>query len=251
MFGKRKEKADITPGEPQFQVKYVGSEETFVGSAKGCTSSLVQKIWDKSEEEKKMKRYAMLVIPTGIILREVDNKKSEMKFDIKSISHYSAEKGVHDRVFSWIYQDSQTQRLFCHAVLCTQKEKAQQVAVVLSRSLQIAYKDWKGEKIRIARKSSGNLATRQKGFEETRQKQEVNYNFHFPPTPPQVAPTGDGHTCSRVHSPENTRNHSNGTSRSSSIKSSTSSQNSRSEDCNGVIQGQSEPQDQMSRSITQ
>ena len=237
------------PGEPQFQVKYVGSVETWVGSARGCTSTLVQKIWDKSEEEKKMKRFSMLVIPTGIVLREVDNKKHEMKFDIKCISHYSAEKGVHNKVFAWIYQDLETQRLFCHAVLCTQREKAQQVAIVLSRSLQIAYKDWKGEKIRNARKISGNLAARQKGLEDS--GEDVNYNFHFAPPSSQVAPAGGGHISTCAQSTGNSQNHSNTTSRSSSVKSSTSSQNSKNKDNtveNLDIQGQGESKGPNSRS---
>ena len=186
MFGKRKEKVNITPGEPQFHVKYVGNVETYIGSAKGCTSNLVQKIWDNSEEEKKMKKYSMLVIPTGIVLSDVDNKNHELKFDIKNISHYSAEKGAHERVFAWIYHEPETQRLYCHAVLCARRDKAQQAAVVLSRSLHIAYRDWKGEKIKTERKLFSNLATNSKSLEAT------NYNFYFPPAPSSsVAPSGD------------------------------------------------------------
>ena len=185
MFGRKKEKANMTPGEPQFHVKYVGNVETYVGSAKGCTSNPVQKIWDNSEEEKKMKKYSMLVIPTGIVLSDLDNKKHELKFDIKNISHYSAEKGVHERVFAWIYQEPESQRLYCHAVLCAHRGKAQQAAVVLSRSLHIAYTDWKGEKIKTERKLSANLATNPKSLETT------NYNFYFPPVPScSVRPAG-------------------------------------------------------------
>ena len=200
MFGKRKEKANITPGEPQFHVKYVGNVETYVRSAKGCTSNLVQKIWDNSEEEKKMKKYSMLVIPTGIVLSDVDKKNHELKFDIKNISHYSTEKGAHERVFAWIYHEPEAQRLYCHAVLCAHREKAQQAAIVLSRSLHIAYKDWKGEKIKTERKLFSNVAANPNNLEATK------YNFYFPPAPsPSVAPSG-GQCGSQSSTPSHSTN---------------------------------------------
>ncbi len=210
MFGRRKEKADITPGEPQFHVRYAGHVETFTGSGRGCTSAHVQKIWDQSRDERKMTKYAMLIVPTGIILTESENKlgkKQERKFDIKRISHYcAAEKGAHERVFAWIYQDPDSTRLFCHAVLCSTREKAQQAAIVLSRAVQIAYKDWKGEKIKMARK---NLAGKRSLSADD--DPEANYDFHFSLT--NTPPGGE------IIDPSALSNGSSSASRSSSIHS--------------------------------
>ena len=156
----RKDKIDITPCDPQYSVKYIGKTETFLPSGKGCTEIPVQKIWDNSSDEKHLKRVSFLVNSIGIFLEELDNKKTEMKFDIQNISYCSAEQSLHERVFSWIWRDPQTKLLECHAVLCSSREKAQSIAVLMSRAFQIAYKDWKGDKTRKARlKSNSKLQT--------------------------------------------------------------------------------------------
>lgn len=182
MFGRRRDAADITPGEPQLTVRYAGATETYVGSARGVTATLVQKIWDAASEERDMPRYGLLINPTGLVLRQV-NEKREIKFDITRISHYSAERGVHDRVFSWIHQETGTDRLFCHAVVCASREKAQQAAVLLHEALQVAYRDWKGGRLKHERVS--NSKTR---------PPEPEYEFHF------AAPSGGEEHCPRSRS---------------------------------------------------
>ncbi len=178
MFGKKKEKVEITPGEPQFLVKYIGNEETFVANGKGCTTKLVQKIWDNSEEERKLRKYAMLIVPTGMILQDLENKNRILKFDIKSISYYCVEQGAHDRIFAWIYHNTEIKKFHCHAVLCTSREKAQTAAIILRKSLQIAYKDWKAEKNRSARMKS-NAHLQHAALETKRSIEEADAEVNF------------------------------------------------------------------------
>ncbi len=149
MFHKR-DKVEITPGDPQFSVKYVGKIETFIPGGKGCTKVPVQKIWDNSCDERKMPHMAMLITQSEVKLMDVISK-ADFRYDIHRISYCSAEQGVHDKIFCWIYKDTKTKKLECHAVLCTSKESAQAMALVLSRAFQIAYKDWKHSKDKMAR----------------------------------------------------------------------------------------------------
>ena len=102
----------------------------------------------------------MSIIPSivGIILQDLENKKKETKFTIHDISYCCAEPGVHERIFTWISKDKEAKRLDCHAVLCASKEKAQAVAMVLSRAFHMAYKDWKNDKEKSARLKNGKLA---------------------------------------------------------------------------------------------
>lgn len=157
MFSKKKNSAEITPGEPQFLVRYVGKVDTCVAGGIGCTRPLVQEIWDNSPEERRMKRVSLLINHTGLYVTDLDDTKScdgvsTVKFDIRNISYCCAEPDIHNRVFSWIYKDTAREKLFCHAVLCEDKEEAQSVAVLLTRAFQIAYRDWKNDQNKEKRK---------------------------------------------------------------------------------------------------
>lgn len=156
MFGKR-EKVEITPDDPQLMVKYAGMTETFVSGGKGCMEGPVQKIWDNSMEEKRMQRCFLLVNPSGIALQGVENKSWERKFDIRSVSYCSAEVRQHERVFAWIYQNSVTKKLECHAVVCSSVEKAKTLAVLMARAFQIAYRDWKGDQQKKTKLKPNNV----------------------------------------------------------------------------------------------
>ena len=74
------------------------------------------------------------------------------------ISYCRAEHGVQERIFTWISKNKEAKRLDCHAVLCASKEKAQTVAMVLSRTFHMAYKDWKNDNEKSARLKNGKLA---------------------------------------------------------------------------------------------
>ncbi len=156
--------ANITPGGvPSFLVRYVGKTETYAAYGKGCTVNAVQKIWDNSEEEKKMKRWTMLISPEGIELVENpeskirDKDRAKMKFDIRYIAHCCAEKTPHERVFTWISQNTRTQTLECHAVLSS-REKSQLMAATLHRAFYIAYRNWKGARERKTRLKKASKA---------------------------------------------------------------------------------------------
>ena len=64
-----KEKVEITAGEPQFTVRYVGKTETYTATGVGCTATPVQRIWDNSTDERRMRKCLLLVNPTGILLQ--------------------------------------------------------------------------------------------------------------------------------------------------------------------------------------
>jgi hypothetical protein len=146
MYTQRKASVEITPGEPQFIVRYVGRTEVYIAIGHGCTQTAVQKIWDDCYDEKGMDRVSMLINSSGIILETLEGKSNETVFPIKDIAYCSAERGLHDRVFAWICKDDVTQKLQCHAVLCSAPERAQLMALTLHRSFHIAYKDWKHQK---------------------------------------------------------------------------------------------------------
>ena len=155
MFSRRKEKVDITSTDPQFIVRYIGKCETFTPNGKGCTKEPVQKIWDHAVDEKRLKRVSLLITPSGIIMTDQDGKIVLNKFDIKYISYCCAEQGIHDRTFAWVYKDSK--KLECHAIQASSREKAQAMAVLLSRAFQIAYRDWKGHRDKAARQKNAHI----------------------------------------------------------------------------------------------
>lgn len=166
MFNQKKGKACITPGAPQFYVRYVGKTEVFTAAGTGCTHRPVQKVWDASVDEKHMDKMALIVNAAGITLTPLDAKhKTQTLFDIKDISYCCAETPPHDGVFAWICKNAKARRLECHVVLCTSSEKAQALALVLSRAFQIAYKDWKTHKEKTMRMKQNGLPSGQGGAE--------------------------------------------------------------------------------------
>ncbi|XP_064638847.1 uncharacterized protein LOC135494632 [Lineus longissimus] len=148
----RKGRIDITPDDPVFYVRYVGYQQTFRASGKGCTRQPAQSLWDQAPEERKMKRIALTISLTGIYIKDMDNRKADViKHDIKDISYCSADRERCPRLFCWICKNNEKDRLECHVVLCSAPEKAQAIALVLSRAFQIAYKEWKQLKLRVLR----------------------------------------------------------------------------------------------------
>ena len=148
-----KVKAHITEEDPCFKVKDIGCIETYVASGRGCTNAPVQKLWDNSCPEKSMKKIKIVINVSGIHILNEDKKKSKGNtvFSIDNISFCNADGDVHERIFSWICKDEASPSLICHAVLCSSREKAKAMALVLSRAFQIAYKEWKMEKTKDQR----------------------------------------------------------------------------------------------------
>ena len=149
MFSKRK--ANITPGEPQFSVRYVGKIETYTSGGSGCTSLPVQTLWDNSVDEKRMKKVDVLINSLGIQLFDSGGKAAKENFPIENISFYSSGVPNHDRIFSWVFREPATGKMNCHVVICSSKEKAQQMAMTMSGVFQIAYKDWKHSQGKMSR----------------------------------------------------------------------------------------------------
>ena len=152
MFNKLKESAKITEQDPTFKVRYIGYLETYVASGKGCTNLPVQRLWDNSAEERYLKRVQLKIRTDGIHMNYLDDKKEpERLFKIENISFCNVESIVNDKIFSWICKDEEDSPILCHAVLCSNTEKARAMALVLSRAFQIAYKDWKASQNKLIR----------------------------------------------------------------------------------------------------
>nr|KAG5696743.1 hypothetical protein BaRGS_028863 [Batillaria attramentaria] len=144
MFGRRKDAAKISDKIPVFHVRYIGSTETFVANGRGCSYAPVQRLWDNSPDEKHLRKVAVYLSQTGIVMKDSEKKDEVIgEFSIENISFCNTDRAVNERIFSWICRSEHENRLDCHAVLCSTKQKAQTMAVVLSRAFQIAYKDWK------------------------------------------------------------------------------------------------------------
>jgi len=152
MFTATKVRAKITEEDPVFKVKYIGCIETFVPSGHGCTNIPVQKLWDNAGSEKSMKKTTVVINTNGILLKDTEKKHANAKlFSIENISFCNAESAINDNIFAWICKDDAAPSLVCHAVLCSSKEKAKAMALVLSRAFQIAYKEWKMNKTKLSR----------------------------------------------------------------------------------------------------
>lgn len=175
MFSKKKDAAKISDYTPVFHVRYIGSTETPAASGKGCSYAPVQRLWDNSLPERLLKKVAVHINTKGIVMRPADLADQKQRqpsetllqrppslgdeqpqqqqavpaeslsreFEIADISFCNTDRAVNERIFSWICRKSQDGRLDCHAVLCSTRQKAQTMAIVLSRAFHIAYKDWR------------------------------------------------------------------------------------------------------------
>lgn len=165
MWSATKVRARITETDPVFKARYIGCAETFVASGQGCTTGLVQKLWDNAGNEKDLRKVTITVNTSGITVKDSERKKEPGSFySIENISFCNADVAVNERIFCWICKDEDSPSLKCHAVICGTKEEAKSMALVLSRAFQIAYKEWKTLKNREEReskkvKSSGQPAT--------------------------------------------------------------------------------------------
>lgn len=154
MFNRLKDRAKITDQDPTFKARYIGNAETFTASGRGCTTALVQKLWDNSEEERYLKRVQLKITVFGIHMKNLDKKKEPEKlFPIENISFCNVDTVVNEKLFSWICSDNDTKMLYCHAVICSSGEKAKAMSIVMSRAFQIAYKEWKSSQIKVRRQS--------------------------------------------------------------------------------------------------
>ncbi|XP_052785128.1 protein FAM43A-like [Mya arenaria] len=152
MYNKLKDRAKITDQDPCFKARYIGSAATFTASGRGCTTPLVQKLWDNSEEEHFLPRVVLKITASGIQMKYLDKKKApSQEFPIENISFCNVDLEVNDRIFSWIFRPSDDQMWTCHAVVCSGTEKARAMALVLTRAFHVAYKEWKAEQTKGVR----------------------------------------------------------------------------------------------------
>ena len=148
-----KVRASITETDPVFKARYLGCVETFVASGPGCTIRHVQTLWDNAGAEKHMKKVTLVLNTDGILMKDDSKKKDkEIHFAIENVSFCNADSNI-ERVFCWVCKEEDSTKLLCHAVLCSSKDNAKTMAVVMSRAFQIAYKEWKTIKSREIRES--------------------------------------------------------------------------------------------------
>jgi len=144
MFNRLKDHAKITDQDPRFKARYVGNAETFTACGRGCTTSLVQRLWDNAEEEHFLPSVRLKITPFGIAMKHLDRKKHPVEeFPIENISFCNVDLEVNDKIFSWIYRPAGETMWRCHAVVCSSTEKARAMALVLTRAFHVAYKEWK------------------------------------------------------------------------------------------------------------
>ena len=144
MFNRLKDNAKITGQDPVFKARYIGNAETFTASGRGCTTQLVQRLWDNSEDEQFLVRVKLKFTTEGINMKFLDKKKRpERMFQIENISFCNVDMVVNDRIFSWISRAADDKMWECHAVICSSPEKAKSMALVLTRAFHIAHKEWK------------------------------------------------------------------------------------------------------------
>lgn len=154
MFNRLKDRAKITDQDPAFKARYIGSSEIFTASGRGCTTAVVQKLWDNSKEERYLKRVQLKMTCSGIQMKHLDKKKEDdALFPIENISFCNVDTLVNDHLFSWICSDPGDKLLQCHAVFCSSSQKAKAMSLVLSRAFQIAYKEWKSSQLKVKRDS--------------------------------------------------------------------------------------------------
>ena len=152
MFARKRDKVEFTPEDPCFSVRYIGQVETTIPNGKGCTNAPVRRMLEVADEEKKMRKMFLIVNTKGVYTKDMEDKSAEYeKYDITSISYCCADRVNNPRIFSWIYKLPGTRKLECHGVLCSSKEKAQAISMLLSRTFHLAYRDWKANKERVAR----------------------------------------------------------------------------------------------------
>ncbi|KAH3805641.1 protein FAM43A-like [Dreissena polymorpha] len=152
MFNRLKDRAKISDQDPSFTVRYIGSAETFTATGKGCTTPLVQRLWDNAEEEQFLPRMRVKITPSGVSMKSLDKKKvPEKMFPIENISFCNVDLEVNDRIFSWISRPADDKMWECHAVYCSSTEKARSMSLVLTRAFHIAYKEWKSSQTKEVR----------------------------------------------------------------------------------------------------
>lgn len=154
MWSATKVRARITETDPVFKARYIGCAETFVASGQGCTTGPVQKLWDNAGSERELKKVTITINTNGITMKESEKKKDQGKFyPIENISFCNADVAVNERIFCWICKAADSPSLQVYAVICSTKEEAKSMSLVMSRAFQIAYKEWKTMKNREERES--------------------------------------------------------------------------------------------------
>lgn len=163
MLSWKKSSAAISEDAPTFQVRYIGTTETFVPIGQGCATLPLQRLWDNAPSEKNLRKVLVKLSNQGISMGELDKKNGADNppkwFSIEDISFCAADKSVNNRLFCWINKDPDSGRLEVHAVLCSSQEKARKMASVLSRAFHLAYKDWVADRQREHRRQVTNSMT--------------------------------------------------------------------------------------------
>ncbi|KAK5599630.1 Low density lipoprotein receptor adapter protein 1-B [Crenichthys baileyi] len=90
---------------------------------------------------KKPQKVALKVSPQGIIVLDRSTNKLLESVSIYRISYCTVDK-VHDKVFTYIAQNTLNGTLECHAYLCSKRKVAQAVALTVAQAFTVAFELW-------------------------------------------------------------------------------------------------------------
>ncbi|XP_052388546.1 low density lipoprotein receptor adapter protein 1-B isoform X2 [Carassius gibelio] len=125
-----------------FNLRHLGM--TLVDQPKGeeLSAAAVKRIVATAKaSRKKLPKVALKVSPRGIVLCDSVSNQLIDNISIYRISYCTADK-MHDKVFAFIAQNQQNERLECHAFFCAKRKVAQAVTLTVAQAFRVAFEFW-------------------------------------------------------------------------------------------------------------
>ncbi|XP_059365844.1 low density lipoprotein receptor adapter protein 1-B-like isoform X4 [Carassius carassius] len=125
-----------------FNLRHLGM--TLVDQPKGeeLSAAAVKRIVATAKASgKKLPKVALKVSPRGIVLCDSVSNQLIENISIYRISYCTADK-MHDKVFAFIAQNQQNERLECHAFFCAKRKVAQAVTLTVAQAFRVAFELW-------------------------------------------------------------------------------------------------------------
>ncbi|XP_068099319.1 protein FAM43B [Hyperolius riggenbachi] len=147
LFSTRRQSVELNREDPSYTVWYLGNAVTLHAKGEGCTSEVVNKIWEKSEFGGYSTKMKLTLGSYGIRMTpcKKGSRKTVHSYLLHRITYCAAETG-HTKLFSWVYRHQIKNKavvLRCHAVLVSKSEKARAMARTLCQTSLSAFKEFK------------------------------------------------------------------------------------------------------------
>ncbi|XP_064628471.1 low density lipoprotein receptor adapter protein 1-B-like [Lineus longissimus] len=137
-----------------FYLKYLGStlveELTKEGDSygEGTSSGAVKRVVSMAKSQnRKLKKVALVVSPSGIKMVDLITKRSEMDLTIDRIRFCTADS-LHEKVFAFIARNTINETMECHAYLCAKKKMAQAVTLTVAQAFNLAFEKYEDSKLK-------------------------------------------------------------------------------------------------------